>query len=207
MTKKDNAELSRRKKPKQERACTTAEAIMQATQQLIIAEGYKNVTTNHIAKAAGVSVGSLYQYFPNKQTIVKTLVQETVTNAASQLRNQMRDLMEEPLESALHQIMTLFLRIYKENTFILIQIFDDMPEMQEFTKNIKLDIYTHSTNLAFLEQHQDELTVSDLSTALLIIVHSTVHNIECFFKENASDTTEEKLVNELTRMAFNYLTK
>ncbi|WP_321393852.1 TetR/AcrR family transcriptional regulator [Emcibacter sp.] len=207
MIENDESEFSRRKMPKQERALATAEAITQATQQLIIKEGYENATTNRIAKAAGVSVGSLYQYFPNKQAIIKTLIQETVNDAAAQIRNQLRDLMEVPLESALHQIIALLFQIYKENAFILIQIIEYVPEMKDFTKNIKLDIYTYSTNLAFLEQHQDEITVTDYPTALLLIVRSTVHNIECFLTESTTDMTEEQLVNELTRMAVNYLTK
>jgi AcrR family transcriptional regulator len=207
MTENDKNELSRRKMPKQERARATAKAITQATQQLIIKKGYENVTTTRIAKAAGISAGSLYQYFPNKQAIIKTLIQETVNDAAAQIRNKLRDLMEVPLESALHQIIALLFQIYKENAFIFVQIFEYVPEIKEFTKNIKLDIYTYSTNLAFLEQHQDEITVTDFPTALPIIVRSTVQDIECFLTEKTTDMTEEQLVNELTQKAVNYLTK
>ena len=79
-------DVSRRKSPKQQRALATADAIVQATQQIIVKDGYKAATTNRIAETAGVSVGSLYQYFPNKQAIVRTLIQETVTNAAVRVR-------------------------------------------------------------------------------------------------------------------------
>jgi AcrR family transcriptional regulator len=201
------AEVGRRKSPKQRRAVNTVDAIIEATQQIIIQEGFKNATTNRIAEVAGVSVGSLYQYFPNKQAIVKTLIETTVTQAADRVRTSLRRLMEEPLESALHQIMTFLLDMYKENDFILFRILDQVPELKEYTKNLSVEIYTYSTNLAFLEQHQADITVSDLRTALLIIERATIHNIECFLAQNPTNITEAQLIDELTRMAMNYLTR
>ena len=59
-----------RRPPKQARAHATREAIFGATAQILEAEGEARLTTNRIAEVAGVSVGSLYQYFPNKQAIL-----------------------------------------------------------------------------------------------------------------------------------------
>ena len=199
-------DVSRRKSPKQQRALATADAIVQATQQIIVKDGYKAATTNRIAETAGVSVGSLYQYFPNKQAIVRTLIQETVTNAAVRVRGTLRDLME-PLEPALRQIMTMLLEVYKENDFILFHILDEVPELKEYTQNLAIEIYTHSTNLAFLEQHQHELKVRDLKTSLLLIERATIHSIECYLDKNPTNITEEQFIDELTRMALNYLAK
>ncbi|WP_082825926.1 TetR/AcrR family transcriptional regulator [Croceicoccus estronivorus] len=199
-------DVDRRKDPKQQRAVVTAEAITQATQQIIIREGFKKATTNRIAEVAGVSVGSLYQYFPNKQAIVRTLIQETVTKAAMRVRTLLRDLMDEPLEPALRQIMTLLLEIYKENDFIIFRILDQVPELKEYTNNLAIEIYTYSTNLAFLEQHQADLTVTDIKTSLLLIERATIHNIEYFLAHNPTNMTEEQLIDELTRMTLNYLT-
>jgi AcrR family transcriptional regulator len=59
-----------RRAPKQARAQATQEAIFQATAQILENEGESAFTTNRVAEVAGVSVGSLYQYFPNKQAIL-----------------------------------------------------------------------------------------------------------------------------------------
>lgn len=59
-----------RRAPKQARAQATREAIFQATAQILEAEGEARLTTNRIAEVAGVSIGSLYQYYPNKQAIL-----------------------------------------------------------------------------------------------------------------------------------------
>ena len=62
-----------RKEPRQERAKATVDAILSATARLLVREGYDRASTNRIAEAAGVSIGSLYQYFPDKQTIYRAL--------------------------------------------------------------------------------------------------------------------------------------
>src|SRR5437870_12652127 len=67
-----------RKLPKQERAKATVEAILAATAHILVREGFDAASTNRIADEAGVSVGSLYQYFPSKQAIVSALLERHV---------------------------------------------------------------------------------------------------------------------------------
>jgi AcrR family transcriptional regulator len=55
------------------------DAILTATAQLLVAEGYAPLSTNRIAKRAGVSVGTLYQYFENKEAVVEALVERVAT--------------------------------------------------------------------------------------------------------------------------------
>ena len=62
-----------RKKPRQERSVATVDAILDATARVLCTTGYDRASTNRIALAAGVSVGSLYQYFPSKEALVAAL--------------------------------------------------------------------------------------------------------------------------------------
>lgn len=206
-SKKTKADFTRRKKPKQQRAITTAEAVIQAAEQVIISEGFQNATTNRIAEVAGVSIGSLYQYFPNKEAIVAALIEETVSKAAINVRNRLRQMMDEPLESALRKIMSFLLEMYKENNFVLFRILEQVPELKQHTNSIAVEKYTHSTNIAFLEQHAEELKVTDLRTAQLLIERATISNIELFIAQNPTDISEDEFVEEITKMAYNYLTK
>ena len=59
-------ETTMRRTPKQKRGQQRVEQILDAAARLIVAEGYENVSTNAIAKEANTSIGSLYQFFPNK---------------------------------------------------------------------------------------------------------------------------------------------
>lgn len=59
-----------RKSPRQARSHATVDAILDATARILVERGYVNVTTNAVSERAGVSVGSLYQYFPNKESLL-----------------------------------------------------------------------------------------------------------------------------------------
>lgn len=71
--------LDPRKAPRQKRAQATVKAILEATAQLLVDIGYRKTSTNRIAERAGVSVGSLYQYFPNRESIVIALFEDLAT--------------------------------------------------------------------------------------------------------------------------------
>src|SRR5438270_13603497 len=60
--------------PKQTRAKATIEIILEATAQILVEGGYERLPTNHVARRAGVSVGSIYQYFRSKEALVTALV-------------------------------------------------------------------------------------------------------------------------------------
>lgn len=65
-----------RKRPRQQRSRHLVEAILQASAQIFADQGYAGATTNKIAERAGVSVGSLYQYFPNKDSLLSCLLEK-----------------------------------------------------------------------------------------------------------------------------------
>lgn len=65
--------LKARKSPRQARAEATLDAIFEATIQLLVADGPRRLTTTRVAERAGVSVGTLYQYFPHKQALLYAL--------------------------------------------------------------------------------------------------------------------------------------
>ncbi|WP_102959074.1 TetR/AcrR family transcriptional regulator [Mangrovicella endophytica] len=65
--------LNARKRPRQARAAVTLDAIFEATIQLLLSDGPERLTTTRVAERAGVSVGTMYQYFPHKQALIYAL--------------------------------------------------------------------------------------------------------------------------------------
>jgi len=65
--------VRQRKRPVQRRAEETVEALLEATLQVLVRDGYARLTTTRVAARAGVSVGTLYQYFPDKRALVTAL--------------------------------------------------------------------------------------------------------------------------------------
>ena len=66
---KASEKASTRREPMQQRSRQTVEAVLEAVQRVLRRHGAEAITTNRVAEAAGVSIGSLYQYFPDKQAI------------------------------------------------------------------------------------------------------------------------------------------
>ena len=69
-----------RRLPRQQRSQALFDAILEATAQVLVEHGYAGANTNLIAERAGVSVGSLYQYFPNKDALVAALHERHAEN-------------------------------------------------------------------------------------------------------------------------------
>jgi AcrR family transcriptional regulator len=76
-----NGLTQKRKNPCQDRSRATVDAILAAAARVLVADGLENTTTNRIAELAGVSIGSLYQYFPNKQAIARALLERHFARA------------------------------------------------------------------------------------------------------------------------------
>jgi AcrR family transcriptional regulator len=84
--------LKPRKLPVQARSKMTVEAILDAAALVFAERGFNGGTTNHIAERAGVSIGSLYQYFPNKDAIMMGLMERHLAEERIHLAEQMRAL-------------------------------------------------------------------------------------------------------------------
>jgi AcrR family transcriptional regulator len=87
-----NRRLEPRKLPKQSRSEATVRAILEAAAQVFERQGYAATTTNRIAERAGVSIGSLYQYFPNKDAILVALVQQHIIESTAALQPHLQRL-------------------------------------------------------------------------------------------------------------------
>ena len=87
MTTRQTARISSRKQPQQARSTELVAAILQAAIQVLAKEGATRFTTARVAEKAGVSVGSVYQYFPNKAAILFRLQSDEWQQTTQMLRD------------------------------------------------------------------------------------------------------------------------
>ncbi|MCO4793773.1 MAG: TetR/AcrR family transcriptional regulator [Bacteriovoracaceae bacterium] len=111
MTKSD---VSARKEASQKRSKETVKAIIQAATHILYTKGSHEFTTNHIAKTAGVSIGSLYQYFPNKNAISSMILDTFVEEQGKRVLGR---LLETTDESELEDVIDWVVReLYRYRT-------------------------------------------------------------------------------------------
>ncbi|HTJ42678.1 MAG TPA: TetR/AcrR family transcriptional regulator [Kofleriaceae bacterium] len=78
-----------RRAPRQDRARVTCDAILIAAERVLERDGVAHLTTNRVAEVAGVSIGSVYQYYPNKQALVAALIERNNGEMITLVRDQL----------------------------------------------------------------------------------------------------------------------
>jgi AcrR family transcriptional regulator len=136
MTDRRQAQISSRKRPKQTRSTELVAAILEAAAQVLEAEGAQRFTTARVAERAGVSVGSLYQYFPNKAAILFRLQSDEWRRTSDLLRVILEDAQRPPLER-LRALVHAFIRSECDEAAMRVALDDaaplyrDAPEARE----------------------------------------------------------------------------
>ena len=126
MTERRKAQLSSRKSPQQARSADLVAAILQAAVQVLASEGMQRFTTTRVAERAGVSVGSVYQYFPNKASILFRLQSDEWRETSGMLRAILEDKALPPLER-LRNAVHAFVRSECDEAAMRIALNDAAP--------------------------------------------------------------------------------
>lgn len=101
--------LEPRKSPVQARSTASVEAILEATIQILLSEGKERLTTTKVASRAGVSVGTLYQYFPNKGALLQAALKRHLGEVAAEVERVCREQRGRTLEQMAMNLVTAFL--------------------------------------------------------------------------------------------------
>ncbi len=130
MTDRPSARISSRKQPKQARSADLVGAILEAAVQVLATEGAQRFTTARVAEKAGVSVGSLYQYFPNKAAILFRLQSDEWRQTSDLLRGILEDASRPPLDR-LRTLVHTFIRSECDEAAVRVALDDAAPLYRE----------------------------------------------------------------------------
>jgi AcrR family transcriptional regulator len=126
MTNRPTPRISSRKAPKQARSTDLVAAILEAAVQVLAKEGAARFTTARVAEKAGVSVGSLYQYFPNKAAILFRLQSDEWRQTVEMLRGILEDTSQPPL-TRLRALVHAFVRSECDEASMRVALNDAAP--------------------------------------------------------------------------------
>ena len=199
-----NRPTSPRKRPQQARSQLTVEAILAAAAQVFEARGYGAGTTNRIAERAGVSIGSLYEYFPNKDAIVVALAERELARERQQILELLERSEDEGLADLLRQFVETIVDFHARSPGLHRILFDEAEHPPE----------AHACVLRFEESlahtlervlRRRRLGVGDADLAAHIVVQTTESLAHRFVLRGIHGLDQDTFVEEVTRLLVRYL--
>jgi AcrR family transcriptional regulator len=197
-----------RKAASQERSRATVDALVEATARILVKEGFDKASTNRIAEVAGVSVGSLYQYFPSKEAFVAAVIERHQQEIMQTVRGELAEVSAQPLEKAVRKLVAVAVKAHRVDPKLHRVLAEQIPRVGKLEKLETFSRENYTLFRTYLESHRDELRVDDLELASFICVTSIealTHNAVLHYSKMLSDETMEALIDEGARLVTGYL--
>ncbi|GAA2454628.1 TetR/AcrR family transcriptional regulator [Actinomadura vinacea] len=188
--------------PQQRRSRRTRERILDAAAQVFADCGYASGTTDRIAAEARLSVGSLYQYFPNKDAILFVLVQRHMDHAAQVVRQVLAE--PRPLEEWLPALTRAVVRLHAENPGLHQVLFEQAPRPPELVLGFHEAEAEAAAAVAALLRADPALKVAEPARTaryVVAIIESLTHR----FISHSPELDPEELAGEICSIVTGYL--
>jgi AcrR family transcriptional regulator len=199
----------RRRKPKQERSRETVESILEAAAQVLIREGYDKTSTNKIAQRAGVSIGSLYQYFPSKEAIVLELIDRHIEEMSGVVRARLSEAPHHSIECAVRSIVEALVDAKRVNPRLHAVFIEQVPRLGRLHRVLDLNRTLADLITVALASRPEPIRPKNLSKASFVLVHAVqavTHALAVERPDYLGPDDADAVVEELTDMVTVYLT-
>jgi AcrR family transcriptional regulator len=198
---------NRRKEASQARSRATVEALVDATARILVREGFDKASTNRIAAVAGVSVGSLYQYFPGKEALVAAVIERHQQEIMQLVRGELAQVASQPLKQAVRTLVTVAVESHRIDPKLHRVLAEQIPRVGKLEKVETFNRANYALFEAYLERHRKEIRAADLELAAFVCVTSIealTHT--AVLHHDISDKAAAALIDEATRLVVGYLT-
>jgi AcrR family transcriptional regulator len=199
-----------RKSASQERSRLTVEALLEATARVLMKDGYDGASTNKIAAVAGVSIGSLYQYFPSKEALVAAVIDRHMHEMMQAVRDALAKVATRPIEVAARELVSVMLDAHRVNPKLHRVLAEQTPRTGRLENIEAIDREAYALVRGYLEAHRDELDVADPDVAAFVCVtavEALTHAAVVRRPEILTDEKAGRLVEEVTRLVVRFLRK
>jgi AcrR family transcriptional regulator len=199
-----------RKSASQARSRLTIDALLEATARVLTKEGYDRASTNKIAAVAGVSIGSLYQYFPSKEALVAAVIDRHMHEMLQLVRDALIKAATRPIEVAARELVSIMLDAHRIDPKLHRVLVEQVPRTRRLENIESIERETFGLVRDYLEAHRDQLDVADPDVAAFVCVtavEALTHAAVVRRPEILTDEKAERLVDDVTRLIVRYLRK
>jgi AcrR family transcriptional regulator len=200
------ASTSPRKLPRQQRSKATVEALLAATAQVLVREGYEHANTNRIAEVSGYGIGSLYEYFPNKESLVATLIGRAADDLLALFEEWFRAHADSSLPVAVRAFVEAALKAHPVDPELHKVLVEVAPKVGDLNRLRQVEDRITDLVRAYLEPHLVEIAPEDPGLAAFIVMRT----VEALCHEAVVSKPEYlqggRFVEEVTALVLRYLT-
>ena len=200
-----------RKRPQQARSRLTVEAVVEAAAQVLVADGYDALTTTRVAERAGVSIGTLYQYFPDKDDLVAALVEGHLAAEEAALAAAFADLeaaggsAEVPLADAIDRLVGAFVSVFAEAPERSSALYAQVPYVKWQSGVLGVARRTTEAVTTLLQAHAADLRRPDATLAAFVVVHAVDTLTQRAVTERPADVASGVVTAEAVDLVRRYL--
>jgi len=159
-----------RRRPKQRRAQETVEAVLDSVVRLLKRYGSSPITTNRIAEVAGVSIGSVYQYFPDKRAIFIALHERHVREIDRLIESTLMEHAASPLEDLVRALVEAMIEAHTEDPELYELLLTEVPHRADGTRDFATRLHS-AFRLAIAARAHELKKRRDLDKVVFIVTH------------------------------------
>jgi AcrR family transcriptional regulator len=159
-----------RRQPKQQRARQTADSVLQAAIRVLKREGFDALTTNRIAEVAGVSIGSVYQYFPDKQAIFVALHRRHIDEIDRLIAAQLMNHAASSLDELIRALIGAMIEAHRADPELSELLMAEVPHRADRTRGFAARVHG-AFRLAIASKMTAQKTVHDLDRIVFVVTH------------------------------------
>jgi AcrR family transcriptional regulator len=197
-----------RKIATQERSRATVNSLIEATARILVKEGFDKASTNRIAEIAGVSIGSLYQYFPGKEALVAAVIERHQQQIMQTVRSALAQVSGRPLDEAVRSFVAVAVQAHRLDPQLHRVLAEQIPRVGRLEKLETFSRENFSLFRTYLEGARDQLGVDDLELASFVCVttiEALTHNAVLHHGKVLTADRMEALIDEGARLVTGYL--
>lgn len=204
MKKKKNNKVLKRQ-AKQDRSRATIDVILQAATHVLVKEGYEGTNTNRIAEFAGVSIGSIYQYFADKESIIAELIEIHINKIMAVLIVKFNSLNKVPLQDGIRILIHSMIEARSVDPKLR-RVFDEqLPKAGKLLRLREYENQAVEMLKNYLQLKKSEVKVKNLDMAAFISVYAVEGILQVALNSRQDILSMGHLEDELTNLIVHYL--
>jgi len=191
--------LAPRKRPRQARAAVTLDAVFEATIQVLLTVGPHRLTTTRVAERAGVSVGTMYQYFAHKHALIYALNERYLVALADKIEATCLEQRGMPARQMIEALIECYWRAKTERADVTRALYRSVAELDNEALIAAFATRVDAATTAMLASAPDMTTggLETVNRTLLTVIFGTVRNA---FERNLDEAATQELRRHLVAM-------